>query len=126
DGSWAVLAAAQMEYDELRAYRFRVGTHPGMSYTVADDGGVLARLRTGGGGVWEFGSGGLADRWVWEMALGYDVACRVGDRGAIRSALDYYPRVTGVGQFRLRARVAYEYVIDPASGTFLRVGVQDR
>ena len=123
---WTLFAANQVEYDELRAYRFRVGIYGGTGYTVFDDSRKTLRTRVGVGAVRELGSDGSASRWVEEFLFGYDFRCKVSEHSSLISILDCYPRIGDWGQFRLRARVAYEYVIDPETGTVLRVGVQDR
>lgn len=123
---WSLFTANQVEYDELRAYRFRVGIYGGTGYTVFDDSRKTLRTRIGVGAVRELGSDGSASRWVEEFLLGYDFRCKVSEHSSLISIMDLYPRIGDWGQFRLRARVAYEYVIDPETGTVLRVGVQDR
>ncbi len=123
---WTPFAASQVEYDELRAYRFRVGTYVGVGYTVIDDAATTFKLRAGAGAVRELGVGGPQDRWVPELLFGYDARYKLNDRSSFVSILDYYPRLPDPGQFRVRARTAYEYVLDPATGTVLRLGVQDR
>jgi hypothetical protein len=126
DPAWFMFGANQLEYDELRGYRFRVGSYSGLGYVVADDDTVLFKLRGGAGRVWEMGSRGLPDRWVTEAMFGYDFQYRLSERSAFMSALDYFPRVDDFGQFRVRFRAAYQYVLDPDTGTVLRFGVVER
>lgn len=123
---WSLFAANQIEYDELRAYRFRVGVYVGTGYTVFDDAKTTLRTRIGAGAVRELGSDGSASRWIAEGLLGYDFRQRVTEHSSLISILDFYPRIDNWGQYRVRARVAYEWVIDPDTGTVLRFGIQDR
>jgi hypothetical protein len=123
---WSAFAASQVEYDQLRAYRFRVGVYAGAAYAVTDTPDVVLKLRAGAGATREFGSGLTADRWVPEFLFGYDFRYRLTEQGTFVSILDYYPRVSDPRQFRVRARAAFEYVLDPKTGTVVRVGVQDR
>jgi hypothetical protein len=122
---WSIFFATQVEYDQLRDYKFRAGQYFGTGYKVIDDKSALLRLRVGAGATREFAGPG-DDRWVAEGVFGYDVRYRFDERNAIVSVLDYYPRIDDWGQFRVRARAAYEVVIDPKTGTVLRLGVQDR
>jgi hypothetical protein len=66
------------------------------------------------------------DRWVPELVFGNDFRWAWNDRSSFLSVVDYYPRVDNFTQFRVRARAAYEYVLDPATNMIVRFGVQDR
>ncbi|MCZ2340864.1 MAG: DUF481 domain-containing protein [Bacteroidales bacterium] len=124
---YAGFSATQLEYDELRAYRFRVGTYLGTSYTLFDDSDKTTKFRAGAGATREIGVGGPRDRWVPELVFGYDFRYLINDRTAFLSVSDIYPRLGDqFGQYRIRARAAFEFVIDPESGTVLRLGLQDR
>ncbi len=123
---YSLFAANQIEYDELRAYRFRVGIYGGVGYTVIDDARTTLRTRVGVGAVRELGSDGSESRWIAEGLFGYDFRQRVTEYSSLISILDFYPRIDNFGQFRIRARLAYEWVIDPDTGTVLRFGIQDR
>lgn len=127
DRPLAGFSATQVEYDELRAYRFRVGTYLGMGYTLYDNEVKTAKFRAGAGATRELGVGGPRDRWVPELVVGYDLRYRVNDRSALLSILDFYPRLGDqFGQYRIRGRAAYELIVDPDTGTVLRLGLQDR
>ena len=81
-------------------------------------------LRAGAGAVREIG--GPKDRWVPEMVFGYDYKHKFSERSAIVSTLDYYPRIDDFAQYRVRAKIAYEAILDPATGTVFRIGAQSR
>lgn len=66
------------------------------------------------------------DRWVPEFVFGDDFRWAWNDRSSFLSVVDYYPRVDDFTQFRVRARAAYEYVLDPKTNMIVRFGVQDR
>ena len=123
---WSLFAANQIEYDELRAYRFRVGIYAGVGYTILDDARTTFRTRFGAGAVRELGTDGSESRWVPEFLLGYDFRQKVTEHSSLISIFDYYPKISDVRQYRVRARLAYEWVIDPDTGTVLRFGIQDR
>jgi hypothetical protein len=53
-------------------------------------------------------------------------AYRFNDRQSFVATVDYYPDLSRASRFRIRARAAYQVVIDPASGMALRLGVQER
>ena len=121
-----MFASTNVEYDELRAYKFRVGVYAGVGYTFIDDADLTFKVRAGAGAVRELGSGGLADRWVPEAVFGYDFKYRLSDRSSFLSVLDFYPRIDDFSKYRVRARIGYENVLDAKNGVVLRVGVQDR
>ena len=123
---WSLFASTNVEYDELRAYKFRVGVYAGVGYTFVDDDDVTFKVRAGAGAVRELGSGGLADRWVPEAVFGYDFKYRLSERSSFLSVLDFYPRIDDFSKYRVRARVGYENVLDAKNGVVMRVGVQDR
>jgi hypothetical protein len=124
---WSAFSALQVEYDELRAYRFRVGEYIGAGYKVIDDRSHLLRLRLGAGATRELGIDGARNQWVPEAVLGHDMRYRFDDRNSFASVVDFYPRIDRqAGQYRVRARVAYESILDPKTGTIVRFGVQDR
>ena len=123
---WSPFAALQIEYDQLRAYRFRVGTYVGSSYRVVDNEAITFKTRGGVGATRELGSDGSPDRWVPEFLLGYDFRWKWNDRSTFVSIFDLYPRVEAPWVFRARLRMAYEYIIDPDLGAVVRFGIQDR
>lgn len=59
---WSLFDAGQLEYDELRAYKFRIGIYAGVGYTVIDDDTTTFKLRAGAGATREVGSGRLKSR----------------------------------------------------------------
>ena len=120
-------SAAQVEYDELRTYRFRVGTYLGVGYSIVDDDYKTAKVRFGAGATRELATGETPDRWVPELVFGYDFRYQFNDRAAFLTVADVYPRLgEQAGEYRVRTRGAFEFIVDPESGTVLRMGLQDR
>jgi hypothetical protein len=123
---WLAFGASQIEYDQLRSYRFRVGTYLGTGYSVVDQPDLVFKVRAGAGATREFGVEGVQDRWVPEMLYGYDFRYKMNERSTFVSIVDIYPRLDALGQLRARARAAYEYVLDPKTGAVMRLGIQER
>lgn len=124
---WSVFSAAQVEYDEFRAYDLRAGAYAGFSYRWLKTDTTAFKTRLGAGAVREIDTGGTApDRWVPEAVIGGDFNHRFTDRQGFVSGLDVFPNLSQIGQFRVRARAGYEIVVDPEHGMVLRLGVQDR
>jgi hypothetical protein len=121
---WSLFASTNVEFDEFRAYDFLIGVYGGMGYTFIDDGSTLFKIRAGAGAVRRVG--GPDERWEPEAIFGYDFNKRFTDRQSFIHSLDYYPRIDQPSQFRVRARAAYEIIVDPATCTALRFGIQNR
>lgn len=148
DSPWSAFVSTLLEYDALRDYRFRVAVYVGGVYTVVDRPDLSVKLRAGAGAVRELGSTNTVtttqadpltgapvtttdtvrtrDRWVPELVFGKDFRWAWNDRSSFLSIVDYYPRADDFRQFRVRARAAYEYVLDPATNMIIRFWVQDR
>lgn len=125
---WSLFSAVQVEYDEFRAYDVRAGVYAGIGYTWIDDGTTLFKTRAGAGAVREMSTRrtGPSDRWVPEAVFGFDFNRKFTDRQGFVSSLDFFPSLSQIGQYRVRARAAYEIVLDPSHGMVLRLGVQER
>lgn len=121
---WSLFASTNIEYDDLRAFDFLIGVYGGVGYQVLQTTETDWRLRAGAGAVRQVG--GPQDRWVPEMVFGTDFSHKLDDRQSIVLNADYYPRVDDFAQYRVRVRAAYQIILDAASGTTLRLGVQDR
>ncbi len=125
---WSLFTALQGEYDELRAYDVRAGLYAGVGYTWIDNGATLFKTRAGAGAVREMSTrrNGPSDRWVPEAVFGLDFNHKFTDRQSFISSLDVYPSLSQLGQYRVRARAAYEILLDPSNAMVLRLGVQER
>jgi len=125
---WSVFGATNLEYDELRAYRFRFGLYGGVGYQLIDNEKMNWRVRAGAGTVFEDAGydGGPESRFVPELILGTDFSYKFDDRQSFEATLDYFPRVDSFSQFRVRARAAYQVILDKDNGIIFRIGAQNR
>jgi hypothetical protein len=123
---WSLFSALQVEYDDFRAYEFRIGVYGGVGRLLYKDETTLFKGRLGAGVQREIGSNGLESKWVPEALIGWDFEHAFTERQKFVTSTDIFPSLANAGQFRLRSRVAYEIVLDPESGTTLRLGLQDR
>lgn len=127
DSPWSVFTAVQVEYDELRSYDLRAGVYAGLGYKWLDNKTTLFKTRGGAGAVREMNTrDGSADRWVPEAVMGFDFNHAFTDRQRFVSSVDVYPSLGDIGHVRVRARAAYEVLLDPEHGMVLRLGVQER
>jgi hypothetical protein len=121
---WSLFGSTNIEYDQLKAYDFLIGKYAGVGYEVIQTDVTDWRVRAGAGVVRKVG--GPDDHWRPELVFGTDFSHKIDDRQSVVFNLDYYPRVDSFTQFRVRARGAYQILLDKASCTTLRLGVQDR
>jgi hypothetical protein len=121
---WSLFASTNMEYDEFRAFDFRVGAYGGVGYQAIKTETAYLQTRTGAGATREIG--GPKDRWVPEALLGFDLEYQFTDRQRIISTFDYYPNLENLNRHRIRTRAAYEILVDPSLNLTLRLGIQDR
>jgi hypothetical protein len=124
DSPWGLFLAGQVEYDEFRAYDFRVASHTGVAYGFFRTSWLSLRGRLGAGASREVG--GPNDRWVPEGLLGMDGYMELTSRQRLVGSVDYYPDLGHFGEYRVRARAAYEILVDPDWGLTLRLGAQER
>ena len=121
---WGVFASGQVEYDEFRAFDFRLASHAGVGYGFYNEDWLTLRGRLGAGASREIG--GPKDRWVPEGLVGADLFLAFSERQGLIGCVDYYPDLGRWERFRVRARLAYQCVIDPDLGLTLRMGLQER
>lgn len=122
---WGLFASTQIEYDAFRAFDFRVGGYGGFAYQLLKTEDASLRGRIGAGVAREVG--GPNDRWVPEGLLGFDYDQRLTQRQRLLATVDVYPDLGHFGQYRVRARAAYECLLCPDwGGLTLRLGIQDR
>jgi putative salt-induced outer membrane protein YdiY len=134
DSPWGLFTAGQLEYDQFRAYDFRLAAHTGFAYQLFKTDATSLRTRVGAGVSYEFadnrevrpGTTHAPDRLVPEGLLGMDFCHKLTDRQRLVGSVDYYPDLSDCRDYRLRMRAAYEILVDPAWGLTLRLGVQDR
>jgi len=121
---WTLFASSQLEYDQFRDVEFRLGIYGGVGYTIFNDDVTTMKARVGAGAARQIG--GPQDRWVPEGLLGWECTHKFTDRQRFIAAVDVYPSLAYFGQYRVRARAAYEIIVAPEWGLTLRIGIQDR
>jgi putative salt-induced outer membrane protein YdiY len=124
DSPWGWFVSGQIEYDEFRAFDFRVAAHTGSAYQLCKTDNLSIRTRLGAGFQREIG--GPTNRWVPEGLAGGDLWWKLTDRQSFVASLDYYPDLGRPENYRVRTRAAYDILIDPELCMTLRLGVQDR
>jgi hypothetical protein len=117
-------AQFQLEYDAFQTIDWRVGAHNGVSYTAYNDGFTLLKFRAGIGQEREWG--GPSQPWITEFQFGGDFEYKLTARTKLVAAGDYYPDAANFGNYRVRARVTLDVLLDPDLNLYIRLGVLDR
>lgn len=121
---WNPFVSGLFEYDEFRDYKYRAGSFAGLNGHLLDGPERSLAVRVGAGAVYE--TGGVGSRWVPEGLAGFTGSRRFWDRHSLSGGVDLFPRLTRVGQYRLRASASWDILLDPDRRYVLRLGVQDR
>ncbi len=108
----------------FKAFYFRLALHAGIGYSWIKTKTTTLKTRIGAGGSWEFG--GPDNKFMPEALLGLDFDHAFTDRQKITSSVEVYPDLDEMGEFRLQAKVAYEFLINPDWNLTLKLGVLDR
>lgn len=124
DSPWSVFVSSQLEYDQFRAYDFRVGGYSGISYQCVKTATTSWKCRLGAGLSREIG--GQPDRWVPEALIGTTFEHRLTNQQRFLASVDAYPDLNTFGHVRVRSFAAYEIVLNPDWHLALRLGIQDR
>jgi putative salt-induced outer membrane protein YdiY len=120
---WGLFVDATFEYDEFRAFDFRVATHAGLTYKFIDNGQTLLKGRAGAGASREFG--GPNDDWIPELLFGMDFEHRFNDNTKVFTSADYIPNVNDFSDYRLQIQAGFETMLSKEYNLALKLGVQD-
>jgi putative salt-induced outer membrane protein YdiY len=113
-----------VEYDEFRDFDFRVAMHSGLVINAIKSDETLLKFRVGAGASKEIGE--TQKEWVPEAQFGTDFDQKITKNVKLVSSVDYYPDISNFGQYRIRARAAFEILLDPDLNMCLNLGAIDR
>lgn len=123
---WGLLMSEALEFDQFRAFNLRNAMHAGMTRTMYKNDRLEIKSRMGAGTSYDVNTTTMADRWVPEGMMGYDIEFSFTERVRLTSFGDYFPNMGDWRQFRLRVRAAGEFLVVPEYGLVLRAGIQER
>lgn len=124
DSPWRVFLEGTAEWDEFKAWDWRVTGAGGLGYEFIMDERTELIGRVGVGFSREFG--GADDDIVPEGLLGLDFSHKLSERQKVSASATYYPDLEDLEEFRLIATANWEVLIDPEANLSLKVGVEDR
>lgn len=120
---WGAFVDGTFEYDEFRAFDYRVATHGGATYKFIDNSQTLLKGRAGAGTSREFG--GPNNDWIPELIFGLDVEHKFNDNTKFFATGDYLPKVTNFGDYRLQIQAGLETMLSKDYNLALKIGVQE-
>lgn len=121
---WGFFATTKAEYDEFQDWDWRLSFSAGPSYAFVKSDRTTLRGRVGAGGSYELG--GQNEELTPELVLGADFSHAVSERQKIFANADYLPSLSAFPAYRVDAKAGWEFTIDPATNTFLKLGLAQR
>jgi len=120
---WGVFVDGTFEYDEFRAFDFRVASHAGLTYKFIDNIQTIFKGRAGAGASREFG--GPNDDWIPELIFGLDFEHKFSDSTKVFTSADYIPNINNFSDYRLQIQAGFETMLSKEYNMALKIGVQD-
>lgn len=125
DSPWTFFADGSLEYDEFWAFDVRLATHIGIGRQIIKDDLQSLKGRFGFGVSRQIG-GDFENRMFPELVIGCDYERKLGEKSKFVFNLDYFPDVGDFANYRIQANAALEYLIDPDTNMFFKIGALDR
>lgn len=120
---WGFFVDGTFEYDEFRAFDYRVATHAGLTYKFIDNSQTLLKGRAGAGVSREFG--GPNDDWTPELLFGMDFDHKFNENTKFFTTADFIPNVTNFSDYRLQIQAGFETMLSKEYNLALKLGIQD-
>ncbi len=124
DSRWIVFAQGGVEFDDFQDWDLRLTAYAGVGYKVIKQDNMTLVLRAGAGIAKEIG--GSRNEVIPEGLLGADYEWKIDDRQKFTANVDFYPRLDEFGDYRVVAKAAYEFLVDPKSKMSFKLGIEDR
>lgn len=120
---WGLFVDGTFEYDEFRAFDYRIATHAGLTYKFIDNSQTLLKGRAGAGVSREFG--GPNDDWTPELLFGMDFDHKFNENTKVFTTADFIPNVTNFSDYRLQIQAGFETMLSKEYNLALKLGIQD-
>lgn len=121
---WTRYVHGTGEYDEFRAFDFRIAADAGLGYSFVKNPATTLIGRFGPGFSQEIG--GPDDSIVPEAVLGMEFEHKFSDRQKLIFSTLVYPDLGDFGEFRSINKAAWELLVDPSWNLSLQLSVLDR
>jgi putative salt-induced outer membrane protein YdiY len=120
---WGIFVDGTFEYDEFRAFDFRIASHVGLTYKFIDNVQTMLKGRAGAGVSREFG--GPNDDWIPELIFGLDFEHKFSDNTKVFTTADYIPNINNFSDFRLQLAAGFETMLSKEYNLALKLGAQN-
>jgi hypothetical protein len=125
DSKWAYFIHGRAEYDDFRDYDMRLSGDTGLSYDVWKTEPSNLQLRGGVSTSREIG--GSENRFVPELAFGFDFTHKIDERQKVSLTTDYYPAVDDfMDDYRINTNASWEIVVSKAWGLSAKLSAVNR
>jgi hypothetical protein len=122
--AWSLYAHLFGEYDEFKAFDFRLAGDAGLGYAFVESESTTLKGRLGGGVSKQFG--GITEDIDPEIVFGGEWDRKFSDRHKMSLNVDYYPNVEDLMDSRINTKASWEVVVAPDWGLSLKLSVIDR
>lgn len=121
---WTVYTKSGLEFDEFRAFDFRLNAAAGLGYRLLKNKRTSLTGRAGSGVSREFG--GPEDEYVPEADYGADFSHQFNKRQTITANVDYFPAWTDYNDYRVESNFGWEFELDVEMNLSLKLSIIDR
>ena len=123
ESPWTWFVHGTTEYDEFQSFDVRVAADTGLGYRLIETDATSLVGRLGGGFSHEIG--GPDDRYVPELAFGFELKHQLTKRQKLVASVDYTPDVVGFNSFRMTTRIWWQLLLDEQMNLSLKLSVLD-
>jgi putative salt-induced outer membrane protein YdiY len=120
----SVFLDGSAEYDAFMGYQERIASHAGLGYHFLKTDSTCLTGRLGAGVSKNFA--GDITGVVPEGLVGLDFERKLTERGKFTAGAEYFPSFERLDTYRIIAKAAYEWLIDPEWNLTFKVGALER
>jgi hypothetical protein len=118
---WEAFIKGTYQYDEFQPWEQRAGLYAGPGYRLFEGEPFAMKVRTGAGANYEFAD----SEWTMELLFGEELVWKIDDRSKLTHALEVFPDLSELGEFRVVFRVDYEIALSPKGDLKGTAGIRD-
>jgi hypothetical protein len=121
DSRWEAFVKGTYQYDEFQPWEQRAGLYAGSGYRLFEGEPFAMKVRAGAGASYEFAD----SEWTVELLFGEEIVWKIDERSKLTHALEVFPDISELGEFRVLFRVDYEIALSPKGDLKGTAGVRD-
>lgn len=116
---WTWYYQAGFEWDQFKAFDYRVSLHSGLAYLLYELDDRFLKLRFGGGASKEVG--GPNEDWSPELQFGGDWERKLSEKTRLYATVDYFPNVSDFSDFRMNTNTGIDFLLDGEKNLNFRI-----